>query len=522
MNGLMHNNLTPQGHMSFFISKSGFVSAWRRCNKYAWLEANMSEQKAPVDEFTQSLFDNGHKIGEIAKKYFCVDVDVTVNKEDGTPNLAEMLRQTEKYMQLGTKVIAEASFRYDGCFCSVDVLVRNADGSYDILEVKSSKQEKPTKKNPLGVKEKYMMDAAYQRYVLENCGVKVNCVYVVMLAKDYVRGTTLDLNQYFVKIDVTDETAARQNDVAIKIAELKPVLTSTNEPTSVICGNCNKCEYFGYCGRNIPSPSPFDVYDLDFPVKCQYYNDGVSFFDIPKMNLKLKAPAKLQIEYYNRPGDLYIDKTAVNAFLNSITWPAYSLDFETYQAVLPEFEGVKTYEQLPFQYSLHIIKSAECDCLEERHFLDITGNDSRRDIAESLVQNIPYGACVVAYHHGTEKGIIERLANACPDLKDHLLSFTYRDPLEVFQKGYYYVKAMGGSLSLKSTAPALYPNEKSMDYHNLEGDVKNGVQAMNAIGKSKDMTAEEVEKLRCDLLAYCAQDTMGVVKILKKFYEDAM
>ena len=181
--------------MSFFISKSGFVSAWRRCNKYAWLEANMPEQKAPVDEFTQSLFDNGNKVGELAKEYFCVDVDVTVNKEDGTPNLAEMLRQTEKHMQLGTKVIAEASFRYDGCYCAVDVLVRNADGSYDIFEVKSSKQEKPTKKNPLGVKDKYLMDAAYQRYVLENCGVKVNCVYVVMLAKDYVRGTTLDLDR---------------------------------------------------------------------------------------------------------------------------------------------------------------------------------------------------------------------------------------------------------------------------------------------------------------------------------------
>ena len=77
-------------------------------------------------------------------------------------------------------------------------------------------------------------------------------------------------------------------------------------------------------------------------------------------------------------------------------------------------------------------------------------------------------------------------------------------------------------MSLKSTAPALYPNEKSMDYHNLEGDVKNGMQAMNAIGKSKDMTAEEVAKLQQDLIAYCALDTMAVVKILKKFYEDAM
>lgn len=98
------------------ISKSGFVSACVRCNKYAWLEQYMPEQKTPVDEFTQFLFDNGHKVGELAKQYFNVDVDVTVTNEDGTPNLQEMLRATQKHMKLGTGVIAEASFRYNGCF----------------------------------------------------------------------------------------------------------------------------------------------------------------------------------------------------------------------------------------------------------------------------------------------------------------------------------------------------------------------------------------------------------------------
>ena len=206
-----------------FISKSGFVSACVRCNKYAWLEAHMPEKKASVDEFAQSLFDNGNKVGELAKQYFHVDVDVTVTNEDGTLDLQEMLQATQKHMNLGTSVIAEASFRYNGCFCSADILVRNPDGSYDLLEGKSSKQEKATKKNPLGVKDKYILDATYQRYVLENCGININKVYVVMLARDYVRGNSLDLDQYFVKIDVTAETATRQAEVAAKLAELLPI-----------------------------------------------------------------------------------------------------------------------------------------------------------------------------------------------------------------------------------------------------------------------------------------------------------
>ena len=512
--------------MSFYISKSRYVSAWAHCNKYAWLEAHMPDQKAPVSDYTQSLFDNGHRVGELAKEYFCIDVDVTVNNPDSTPNLAEMLRETDKHMKLGTKVIAEASFRYNGCFCSVDILVRNDDGSFDVFEVKSSKQAKATKGNPLGVKEKYLMDASYQRYVLENCGVPVKRVYLVVLAKDYIRGKILELDKYFVKVDVTEETAARQTQVAKKIAELRPVVMDSSEPNSMICNSCNGCDYFCYCGRNIPTPSPFDVYNLDFPIKCRYYQDGVSFFDVPKMHQKLAEVAKLQVEYYNRPNDLYIDKHSVQVFLDSLIFPLYNLDFETYQAIVPEHEGMSTSEAIPFQYSLHIMKKADGDYsegssdLEECHFLDISGDDPRRAIAESLVHNIPYGACVAAWHYSTEKGIIKRLAELFPDLKDHLLSFTYRDPLGVFQKGHYYVKAMGGSCSIKSVAPALYPGDPSMDYHCLEGNIKNGTQAMSAIGKAKNMPTEDLKKLRQDLEAYCALDTMAVVKIIKRLYED--
>ncbi len=508
--------------MGFHFSKSKFVSACTRCNKYAWLDKYKPEQKATADAFTQSLFDNGHKVGALAQEYFCFNVDVTTVKENGQLDLAAMIRKTREHIQAGTPVVAEASFSFDGFFCSVDLLVRNHDGSYDLCEVKSSKQEKPTKSNPTGVKEKYILDASYQRYVLEHCGLKINKVYVVLLARDYIRGGTLELDKYFIKCDVTTETAARQKEVAAKLTELELILNNPAEPASVICKNCNRCEYFAYCGRSISSPSAFDVYGLDFPVKCQYYRDGVSFSDIPKVNKKLDAVAKLQIAYHNRPGDTYIDKPAIERFLSSLRFPLYSLDFETYQAVVPEHPGMKTYEQIPFQYSLHKIPEPDfrISDVTESHFLDLTGGDPRRAIAESLVKNIPFGASVVAYHHVTEKNIVKRLAEQFSDLADHLLSFTYADPLDVFQKGYYYVSAMGSSLSLKSTAPALYPEDLQMDYHNLEGSVKNGTQAMNAILRAKELPAGELEKLRQDLMDYCALDTLAVVKILKHLYEE--
>jgi hypothetical protein len=268
------------------------------------------------------------------------------------------------------------------------------------------------------------------------------------------------------------------------------------------------------------------VQGLDFTIKCQYYNDGVSFHDVPKKYLKLSKFAQRQIACYNQP-NAYIDKVAIQAFLDKLKFPLYSLDFETFQAVIPEYEGMGINIAIPFQYSLHIMKRPDGDYtegsadLEECHFLDMSGNDPRRAIAESLVQNIPYGACVAAWHKSTESGIVKCLAETFPDLKDHLLSFTYEDPSELFKDGYYYVVAMGNRYSIKNVAPSLYPQDKTMDYHNLEGDIKNGAQAMTAIHMSKSMTQKEVEQLRQDLLAYCALDTMSVVKILKKLYEVA-
>ena len=507
--------------MSFHFSKSKFVSSCIRCNKYAWLDKYMPEEKSPIDDFTKSLFDNGHKVGELAKEYFKADVDVTTYKEDGRLDLAKMIKETEKHMKHGTKVIAEASFSFGGFFCSVDILLRNDDGTYNMYEVKSSKQDTKKDKKLGCVKGKYIIDAAYQQYVLKNCGVDVNKVCVVLLAEDYVRNGNFELDKYFVVCDVTKHTNDRQQMIADKLAELGSVLSNASEPTTSFSKNCNKCDYWQFCSRNIPAPSPFDVYHLRFGDKCSLYEYDVSFFDLPKHRPDLKPAALRQIEYYNRPNDAYVDKAAITEFLDGLTYPIYSLDFETYQAVIPEYDGIATYEQVPFQFSLHVVEHPETELtdVKEAHFLDLSGADTRRAIAESLVKNIPYGACVVAYHESTERNIIDRLAKYYPDLADHLLSFIYKDPLKLFENGNYYVKAMGKSFSLKSVAPALYPDDKDMDYHNLDGDVKNGTQAMNVYLKIKDYTTEEKEKIEHDLEKYCALDTLAVVKILKKLYE---
>lgn len=83
-----------------------------------------------------------------------------------------------------------------------------------------------------------------------------------------------------------------------------------------------------------------------------------------------------------------------------------------------------------------------------------------------------------------------------------------------------YNRAMGGSFSIKSVLPAIFPDDPALDYHNLEG-VHNGSEAMSIFPKMKDMPPEEQAKARHDLLKYCELDTFAMVKVWQALCEAA-
>ena len=112
------------------------------------------------------------------------------------------------------------------------------------------------------------------------------------------------------------------------------------------------------------------------------------------------------------------------------------------------------------------------------------------------------------------------MAETFPNLAEHLLNIrdNIKDLLTPFQKGYYYNKAMGGSFSIKSVLPALFPNDPALDYHNLE-QIHNGGEAMTIFPLIKDMKPEEQENTRKNLLKYCELDTYAMVKVWEKLKE---
>ena len=72
-----------------------------------------------------------------------------------------------------------------------------------------------------------------------------------------------------------------------------------------------------------------------------------------------------------------------------------------------------------------------------------------------------------------------------------------------------------------SVLPALFPNAIELDYHNLQGSVHNGGEAMNIFPKIKDMSTEDQYAARQSLLKYCELDTFAMVKVWEKLKEAA-
>ncbi len=493
-----------------YLSKSKYCGLWQ-CPKIAWMRKYKPDEVA-IDSSVLSRMENGNIVGDLAMGLFGDFVEVTAYNGDKI-DIWKMLENTKSEMEKGTEVICEASFDYNGLYCAVDILKKENDG-WAIYEVKSSTHDE---------KDVYTADVAYQKYVLENCGVNVTGTYIITLDNEYVLEDKLDIHKLFKITDVSDRLDSELTNITANLSIAERLLKSDEEPNIDIhigCKNPYLCGFWSYCTKHIPTPSVFDLYRLPFKDKLDYYYKGTYKFEDLLYEESMTNPKRLrQILHYVSDQPDYIDKDGIRDFLDTLSYPIYFLDFETIQPVIPEFIGTKPYSQIPFQYSLHYIEKPGGE-LKHKEFLAVSGEDPRRAIAERLCEDIPKNVCVTAYNKAFECTRIKELAETFPDLADHLLNIegNIKDLLVPFQKGYYYNKAMGGSFSIKSVLPALFPNDPSLDYHNLEG-VHNGGEAMTIFPKIKDMPLEEQEKARHNLLKYCELDTYAMVKVWEKLID---
>lgn len=498
------------------LSKSKYA-AYCQCPKLLWLSQYRTDEATP-DPQAESRMEIGIQVGELARNYFEGTVNATELYPDGSQNRTAMLKRTQQLIDAATPVIAEAAFSYDGNYCAVDLLRNTSDG-WVIYEVKSttadsSEDEAEDKKNELI----HTLDIAYQRWVLEQCGIKVSGTHLLALDKNYRLADTIDLHGLFADLDYADKVAEYYPMVANGVADAKRILQGTEPRIIAPTDNCTKkCAFWAYCTKHMPAKNPFSIMGMQFRTARKYYEQGYETFETLRTAPKLN-PSYLKVIEAELDDIDFIELPAIREFLDTVKYPLYHLDFETMQPAIPQFKGTKPYQQIPFQYSLHI-QYEPCGPVDHKEFLAVSGQNPLRDIAEALVRDIPFGACSIAYNKGFEQTRLKELAELFPDLADHLLSIRGNMvDLDVpFRKKNYYTKAMQGSYSIKYVLPALFPDDPELDYHSLE-DVHNGGEAMTIFPKIQFMEPKEQARVRANLLKYCCLDTYAMVKVLGKLY----
>ena len=517
--------------MKTSLSKSRYTKYYQ-CPKALWLSLNKPEE-AIIDAGVEARFAEGNVVGDLAMQLFGDFVEVTAHNEEGRLDLNAMIQRTKEEMERGTEVICEASFSYGdedkSNYCAVDILRRTTDG-WAIYEVKSTtchvKDITLSEKKICDKVQKYAPDIAFQKWVLEQCGVKVTGTYLVMLNKDYVRQGDIDIQQLFNIIDLKEMVANEYAKVPSIAALAHKAMAATDEQglkeIGTHCHSPYKCAFWEYCTKHVPRPSVFDVYGgigrggFTQAKKFDHYDRGIITFEqLSQCSIGRIQDMQIQCTLNNTQ---YINKRGIQDFLDQVTYPLYFLDFETMQQVIPQYDGTRPYQQITFQYSLHYIEYEGGELKHTAYLAPSDGSNPLRALAEALCRDIPMNACTMAYNDPFEKGRIMEMAEAFPDLAAHLTNIHEHiiDLLIPFRQGCYYTPQMGGSFSIKSVLPALFPDDEELNYHNLNPLVQNGGHAMTIFPKIKEMSTEEAAEAREALLAYCHLDTLAMVRVWQK------
>ena len=131
--------------------------------------------------------------------------------------------------------------------------------------------------------------------------------------------------------------------------------------------------------------------------KCfELYNRGIiRLKDVPddvKLNSNQQIQRRLAFD-----GGKHIDKLQIKNFLRNLKYPIYYLDFETINPAIPKFDGMKPYQRIPFQFSLHIQKEEGGEC-EHFSFLADGMDDPRPKFMQALKDNLGDAGSVLVYN----------------------------------------------------------------------------------------------------------------------------
>lgn len=494
------------------LSKSRFLSGMQ-CAKKLYLDVHKTELKPLPTAAQQSLFDAGHEVGMLAQSFYPNGLDASAV---GDKTLNTAINKTKQWINEGVTTIYEATFSHCGVLSALDIL-HNENGKKVAIEVKSSTE----------VKDYYYIDAAVQYWVMSGAGYTPDEIRIMYINKNYRKNGDIDLQEFFQLEDVTERVKAMQDQIGANINDLSVMLKKPDEPSVAIGKQCDKpfeCGYKQYCWAHIPEHSVFDLYKAGNKAWELYASGIVKLADIPE-SVKLSKKQTIQVEGAKN-GTSFINTKELQAFVKVLKYPLYFLDFETIAPAVPMFNGTRPYQQLPFQYSLHvtdeagnIIKHSEF-LAQPEDFRDTVcpKDDPRYKLLMQLKADIGNEGSIVVYNISFERDRLKELGVAFPSEAGYIKKWieSMVDLLVPFSKGWYYLPEMNGSASIKKVLPSIAPG---FSYKDLA--IGNGGDA-SALYMSmiKDIFTGSRETTMHNMLEYCKRDTEGMVILFNELLKN--
>jgi len=398
----------------------------------------------------------------------------------------------------------ERAFTTADLFAKSDAVITDKiTGELKIYEIKSSSR----------VKDEHIDDVAFQKTVAELNGFTVAGCFVITANSEYIRRGEIVPDELFTVNDVSAVVDTKIAETSVRIADAVKYLTTEPMPnlTEYCDGNKLDCSFIKHHFPDLPEYTVFDIAYLKHDKRRRLLNDGIiAITDVPD-DFVLSAKQKIQVSAA-KSGEIIIDKAEIASRVGSWEYPLHFLDYETFSYAIPHFDGVRPFQQMCFQYSLHTIAEAGGE-IKHSHFLSKGDDDPPHAMAAHLSQAMEGGiGTVFVWYEPFEKGRNKEMSVMYPEFAaffEEVNIKTY-DLMKIFSDNLYIHPEFKGRTSIKKVLPVLCPQ---LSYAGLGiGD------GMTASISWFHMATKRHDDARCqeifdDLRTYCHLDTMAMVEI---------
>lgn len=483
------------------LSKSDFLK-YQVCPSYLWLW-KYKKEVVPVDddEAMNQRLEQGNEVERYARELF---PDAALVEAKGQAAKVE----TEELVASGVKTIFQATvITNKGLLAMADIIdFDEASQTWILYEVKSTNSIKP----------EHNIDTTFQRVAFEDAGYSIGKTSVIHLNKGYVRTGEIDPQKLLVTTNNSEFTVKNETIIRQQAYDALAYLQQQEEPHSCSCRLKSKgkhCPPFQHLNPDVPEYSVFNITRLGGKnLALLVDGDIFNINDVPD-DIKLSVAQRNQVTVTKSQQPI-IDMPAIQGLLASLEYPLYFLDYETVSTALPMFNDCKPFQQIPFQYSLHVLREPDGE-LEHHEYLSETGSHAPvANLLESMRKNIGDAGSVIVWYKGFETSRNREMAETHPEYADFLMGVNDRvfDLMDVFSKQHFVHHQFNGSSSIKKVLPVLVP-----EFSYKELDIQNGATASvrwyDAV--MGNMPDDEAKHTFDALLKYCCLDTLAMVKIYK-------